>query len=547
MKRPVEEFEKRGRIITAILIILLIILVILFTNYIENLNVNISNTIEDINFKKDNTFKLISSTENQDLESFLMDFANKENINLEIDYAGTIDIMQKLNNGEEYDAVWASNSIWLYMLDSSKVSVSDSKSTSINPVVFGITEQKARELNFVDRDIYTKDIVDAIKNGNLKFSMSNPTQTNTGATAYLGMLTTLAGNPEVLREENLQDENLKNELISLFSGLERSSGSEDFLEELFLNGNYEAVVTYEFSIINMNKKLEEQGKEPLYILYPIDGVSISDSPLAFIKQGDGEKEDFFKKLQEYILSSEGQNLLASKGRRTWFGGINNEVDQTVFNKEWGIDTTKYIVPVKYPNTEIIKEALSIYQTELRKPVHTVFCLDYSGSMAGSGYSQLKQAMEYILNEEKASENLLQFSEKDKITVIPFNGKVLNVWNTNNGIDTQNLIDNIATLKPSGATNIYDTAIRALEELSTEDLNIYNTSIILMTDGMSNTGKFSDLSNYYKNLKKDIPIYSIMFGSAYEQELGNIAELTNSKVFDGKVDLLQAFKEVRGYN
>lgn len=547
MKRPVEEFEKRGRIITAILIILLIILVILFTNYIENLNVNISNTIEDINFKKDNTFKLISSTENQDLESFLMDFANKENINLEIDYAGTIDIMQKLNNGEEYDAVWASNSIWLYMLDSSKVSVSDSKSTSINPVVFGITEQKARELNFVDRDIYTKDIVDAIKNGNLKFSMSNPTQTNTGATAYLGMLTTLAGNPEVLREENLQDENLKNELISLFSGLERSSGSEDFLEELFLNGNYEAVVTYEFSIINMNKKLEEQGKEPLYILYPIDGVSISDSPLAFIKQGNGEKEDFFKKLQEYILSSEGQNLLASKGRRTWFGGINNEVDQTVFNKEWGIDTTKYIVPVKYPNTEIIKEALSIYQTELRKPVHTVFCLDYSGSMAGSGYSQLKQAMEYILNEEKASENLLQFSEKDKITVIPFNGKVLNVWNTNNGIDTQNLIDNIATLKPSGATNIYDTAIRALEELSTEDLNIYNTSIILMTDGMSNTGKFSDLSNYYKNLKKDIPIYSIMFGSAYEQELGNIAELTNSKVFDGKVDLLQAFKEVRGYN
>lgn len=547
MKRPVEEFEKRGRIITAILIILLIILVILFTNYIENLNVNISNTIEDINLKKDNTFKLISSTENQDLESFLMDFANKENINLEIDYAGTIDIMQKLNNGEEYDAVWASNSIWLYMLDSSKVSVSDSKSTSINPVVFGITEQKARELNFVDRDIYTKDIVDAIKNGNLKFSMSNPTQTNTGATAYLGMLTTLAGNPEVLREENLQDENLKNELISLFSGLERSSGSEDFLEELFLNGNYEAVVTYEFSIINMNKKLEEQGKEPLYILYPIDGVSISDSPLAFIKQGDGEKEDFFKKLQEYILSSEGQNLLASKGRRTWFGGINNEVDQTVFNKEWGIDTTKYIVPVKYPNTEIIKEALSIYQTELRKPVHTVFCLDYSGSMAGSGYSQLKQAMEYILNEEKASKNLLQFSEKDKITVIPFNGKVLNVWNTNNGIDTQNLIDNIATLKPSGATNIYDTAIRALEELSTEDLNIYNTSIILMTDGMSNTGKFSDLSNYYKNLKKDIPIYSIMFGSAYEQELGNIAELTNSKVFDGKVDLLQAFKEVRGYN
>ena len=31
------------------------------------------------------------------------------------------------------------------------------------------------------------------------------------------------------------------------------------------------------------------------------------------------------------------------------------------------------------------------------------------------------------------------------------------------------------------------------------------------------------------------------------ELEEIAELSNSKVFDGKSDLLRAFKEVRGYN
>ena len=446
---------------------------------------------------KNSTFKLISSTENKDLDKVLKDFAKSKNIDLEIDYAGTIDIMQKLNSGEQYNGVWFSNSIWLYMLDSNKIKISNSKSTSINPVVFGITKEKAKELDFVDKEIYTKDIVEAIKNGKLKFSMSNPTQTNTGATAYLGLLMTLAGNPEVLQESNLEDENLKAELTALFSGLERSSGSEDFLEELFLKGNYEAVVTYEFSIINMNKKLVAEGKEPLYIVYPIDGVSISDSPIAYIKQDSGNNEEFFKELQGYILSNEGQQILASKGRRTWYGGTKKDVDQAVFNKEWGIDTTKYIVPIKFPNTEIIKEALGIYQSELRKPVHTVFCLDYSGSMSGDGYNQLKEAMEYILTEEKASNDMLQFTSKDKISVIPFNGYILGKWHTDDGSNTKELLDNISNLRPSGATNIYETAEEAIELLKDEDMEKYNVSVILMTDGMSNVGNFRSFSKYYK--------------------------------------------------
>lgn len=548
MKNQEDAFVKRGRIATAVVaIVIFMFFIILVNSDTEKSSIKNMNMLSSTNLKSDNTFKLISSTENKDIENELKNFAKNEGINLEIDYAGTIDIMQKLNKGEEYDAVWASNSIWLYMLDSTKVKTSNSKSTSINPVVFGITKQKAEELGFVNKDIYTKDIVDAIKDGKIKFSMSNPTQTNTGATAYLGLLATLAGNPEVLRENNLEDENLKSDLTSLFTGLERSSGSEDFLEELFLKGNYEAVVTYEFSIINMNKKLVAQGKEPLYILYPVDGVSISDSPLAYIKQGNGEKEEFFKKLQSYVLSDEGQKILASNGRRTWYGGVKSDVDQTIFNKDWGIDTTKYIVPLKYPNTEIIKKALSMYQTELRKPVHTVFCLDYSGSMSGKGYSQLKEAMDYILDEQKASQDMLQFASKDKITVIPFNGKVIDVWNTDNGVNTEELIKNISTLKPSGSTNIYDTSKTALEELKNDDLNTYNVSVILMTDGMSNVGSYTEFSEYYNRLGKDIPVYSIMFGDAYEYQLDEIAQLTNAKIFDGKTDLLQAFKEVRGYN
>ena len=522
-----------------------LIVILLFIEY-GNIGEKSENTALIKNVKtRTTTFKVISSTENEDLDTELKEFAKSKKVNLEIEYAGTLEIMDKLNNGESFDAVWASNSIWLYMLDG--ISTSNSKSTSINPVVFGITKSKAEELGFIDKEIYTKDIVDAIRNGNLKFSMSNPTRTNTGATAYLGLLATLAGNPEILREEHLKDENLKSELITLFSGLERSSGSEDFLEDLFLNGDYEAVVTYEFSIININKKLEAQNKEPLYIIYPIDGVSISDSPLAYINTKNESKKQFFEEFQEYILSDEGQELLASKGRRTWYGGVNANADKTVFKPEWGIDTNKYIVPIKFPSTSIIKQALGLYQTEFRKPVHTIFCLDYSGSMKGNGHNDLVNAMSYILNEEKASEDLLQFAEKDKITILPFNGQIIREWYTEKGTDTGFLISNVLALEPKGATNIYDTSIRALEILAEEDLETYNASIILMTDGMSNSGSYSKLSSKYRAIQKDIPIYSIMFGNAYESELNDIAKLTNAKVFDGKSDLLKAFKEVRGYN
>lgn len=200
-----------------------------------------------------------------------------------------------------------------------------------------------------------------------------------------------------------------------------------------------------------------------------------------------------------------------------------------------------------PGTDIIKKALAMYQTELRKPIHTVFCLDYSGSMSGDGYRDLSNAMTYILDETKASENLLQFAEKDKISVIPFNGRVLGQWHTDNGVETQELIDNILSLAPGGSTNVYDTSIRALEILEQEDTDNYNVSVILMTDGMSNSGSYTNLVRKYNSLGKDIPIYSIMFGSAYQDELEEIAELTNAKVFDGKSDLLKAFKEVRGYN
>ena len=544
-----EDYNKRFNYFILFMIIAFVIIgffVGVFTNIKDGIN-EIKTYYEDY-ATKDTYLNIISSSENEDLEDIIKNYASSNGYTINIEYAGTLDIMQKLNEKNNlYDAIWLSNSIWMYMLDDS-VKTSDSKCTSINPVIFAIKESKAKELGFIDNTVYTKDIVKAISDGKLKFSMSNPTSTNSGASAYLGLISTLAGNPEVLTQEILEDEQLQEKLINLFSGMERSSGSEDFLEEMFLNGDYEAVVTYESSIININQKLETQGKETLYAIYPVDGVSIADSPFAFISTGNnGNRKEIFTELQSYILSNEGQKLLQQKGRRTWYGGVSNTVDKNLFNPNWGIDTTKYISPVKYPNTKVIKIALNMYQSELRKPTHVVFCLDYSGSMIGTGYSELVKAMDYILTDESAEKDFIQFSSRDKIDIIPFNGEIIDRWTTTKGDETEKILENIHSLQPSGSTAIYPVSIQALEILKNEDIDKYNLSIVLMTDGEGNVGRYKDLANEYTTLNKQIPIYSIMFGSASEKQLSEIANLSNGKVFNGKVDLVKAFKEVRGYN
>ena len=493
---------------------------------------------------QNDAFNLITSPENKVLEDTLKEVAKKNSFKINIVYADNLDIVDKVNSGEKYDAIWASNSIWLDMIDTKKVSTGELKSTSITPIVFGIKKSKATELGLINKQVSMNNLLTLIKNGKLSFSMANPVTTNSGASSYLNILSTLAGNPDVLTSKDLNNKKLQDDLKSFFTGLSRTSGDEDFLEKSFINGDYDAAITYESSIININKELERQKKETLYAVYPVDGVSISDSPLVYINNRQDEKKEQFLEIQSYFLEEEGQNILLNLGRRTWYGGITDNAPQNVFNKSWGIDTTKYISPVKYPSQDVIKEALMLYQSKLRKPVHVVFCLDYSGSMYGDGIDALRDAMDYILT-ERALSNMIQFSSEDKIDVIAFASKVNKAWSSD-GKNTANILKNINEHDVGGATSLYPSVIEALELLKNET-NEYNTSIIVMTDGEGNVGTFNELQNSYQKIGREIPIYSITFASADEEQLEKMANLSNGKVFDGRSDLVLAFKTVRGYN
>ena len=493
--------------------------------------------------------RILSGSENQELEGILKECAKKTGVNLEITYQGSVDIMRTLQQGAgEYDAVWPASSLWLSLGDTGHL-VKHAQSVSLTPVVFGIRESLAQELGFTQGDVSVRDILQAIREGKMSFCMTSATQSNSGSSAYLGFLYALLGTDE-LTAQDLESESLKTDIRELLSGIDRSSGSSDWLKEMFLKGDFDAMVNYECLIISANRQLEQEGRETLYAVYPYDGLSIADSPLGYVDHGDDKKEEAFLKVQEYLLSQEAQDAIQRTGRRTGYEGV-KEGNGGVFREDWGIDAERILSPIPVPSAEVLLEALNLYQTEFRKPSLTVYCLDFSGSMKGKGNEQLVEAMGQILIQENAAKNLLLAGEDEVNIIIPFSDTAFDTWIAPDASadSLEGLYREIEEEISVGGTDIYQAARVGLELIAANyDLGRYTPAIILMTDGMSNGSEnFEDFREAYEAAGADVPVFSILFGDAKKSELEALAELTNARVFDGRKDLVGAFRSVKGYN
>lgn len=496
------------------------------------------------------TIHILSGSENQDLETILQECAKKTKINIQITYKGSVDIMRELEQGaNEYDVVWPASSLWISMGDQKHL-VKQEESIYTTPVVFGIRESLAKQLGFVGTQVSVKDVLAAIKEKKMSFCMTSATQSNSGASAYIGFLYALMGKQEAMNIEDLQNEELQTEVTTLLSGIDRSSGSSGWLKEMFLKGNYDAMVNYEALIIGANQQLKKEGKETLYVVYPYDGLSIADSPFGYVDHGNQKKKEAFTSVQEYLLSEKVQKRIQKTGRRTGYSGVDEE-NKTVFSEEWGIDTQKILSPIQMPTKEVLTEALNLYQGKLKKPSLNVYCLDFSGSMKGEGNRALVEAMEQLLIQKKAKENFLQATKGEVNVVITFSNKILNIYTDDQATEEslKKLYDNIAKEKCNGGTDIYRASQTALMLIDKKyDVTKYTPAIILMTDGQSNGSlSFEDFATVYQDVNKDIPVFSITFGDAKKEELQQLADLTNAKEFDGTTNLKEAFKSVKGYN
>jgi len=501
---------------------------------------------------------IVAGSECKALQPLFDQFQSEHNVHLSLQYTGSLDISQDLDSDNPpADAYMPSNTLWITLGDTHK-HVKDVKSIARTYVVFGIKEPVAKSLGWEGRKVTVSDILQEAQAGKLRYMMTSATQSNSGASAYIGYLYAFAGHPEVLTPKDLKKPDVQTKIKAILGTVNRSAGSSGFLKDLFLQryDDFDGMVNYESVIIETNKELVAQHKDPLYVVYPSDGLSIADYPLGFVDHGDAAKKKLFDDLQTFLLSQPAQSQIASLGWRTSPIGMQvQNADPSVFNPAWGIDTKRVFSPIRLPDAATIQEALTLYQTTFRKPSFTVYALDFSGSMGDNGgVDGLKAGVSQIISPDKSSRLFLQASPKDVNVIIPFSDhdhkweEMRVVGNDPNALN--GLVAKVNTLQPSGGTDFYSALTRALEIVRAQPgIENYSAAIILMTDGQDNQGQKARYEDALRaaGSHASVPIYALTYGEADTSQLGPIADETSGKIFGGKDDLKRAFRDVKGYN
>jgi Ca-activated chloride channel family protein len=477
-------------------------------------------------------FKLLTTPENELLIKYVEDYCRQTNVDLSVTYMGDIDAINELSvKSDQYDAVWLSNSMWLYRLDQS-VSVTDSKSTGIVPIVVGIKPELYSE------SIKTMGDLIQLEGG---FGIPSITRSDAGASSYLGIYYSLCGSPRMLTMDQAKDQEIRDQIYSYMKENSEIYSTYEDLVQLVKAGKNDYYYGYESEFIRLNM---EYGTT-LKLLYLEDGVPLADKPFAYVDNKDSRKKEIFLGIQNHLLKNSTQKEMCRDGIRTGYGGQVPYAKKEVFNADWGIDTQKYLAPMNYPSKEVTTELLNFYTYGVSKPANYIFCLDFSGSMRGEGHKDMVEAMTTLFNDEIASKYFIQMKETDKVTLILFSNYA------NEGVkisyeDFGEIPKTLKSIKPEGGTNIYKALIEASKHVISTSSG-YSNYVVLLTDGQSEEDFRDTFIKNYNVLKEKYPIYSITMGSADEEQLEKLAELSGGKIFNGKTDLVSAFKTLRGYN
>jgi Ca-activated chloride channel family protein len=508
---------------------------------------------------------IVAGSESKQIEDIILSCARKNGIEVHMHYSGSVDMMLALKRKDfPHDAVLPASSIWLRLGDQEFRRVKEEASIMRSPVGLGVKKSLAASLGWIDKEVTVGDILQAVSSKRLNFAMTSATQSNSGFSSYIGMLIALAGNPDVLSRDHLGQAGLQRDIKKLLTGVNRGSGSSGWLMNTFVEDydRLDAMFNYESMIIAANQRLVKQGKEPLYVIYPTDGLAVADSTLGFINKPDQpdnqKKMAAFVKLRDCLLADNIQQQILKRGFRAGLIGMNpDKAPKNVYNPQWGINLNRTISPIVWPDAAVTYEALTLYQTAFRKPSLTVFALDCSGSMKGEGLRDLKAALTNLFDPQTANQYLIQTGAADLIVVIPFDDGFL--WQKpliiegNDPQEINRLIQAVRSLYPRGKTNIYKPVAAAWRYFGSLGANLENylPSVILMTDGRSNRGSLDELMQYWQKLGSGFelpPVFCIMYGEASDDQLKHLAKSTYGRVFDGRHGgLNKAFRKAKGYN
>ena len=467
---------------------------------------------------------------------------------------GSVDQARLLASGNApYDAFWFASSVF-EQLGNTNNTLRDVQPIFTTPIVFAGWKPEMQRLGLVGHPVTIGDILKVILSKKTTTWATNPTQSNSGATALFAFLNYFAGNTagEQLTLQQLEEPKVKRAITQFIRSIASTPPSTGTMmtDCIAMDKVCKTQFTYEDLAIQTNEQLVKEGHEPLYIVYPIGSLAISDAPLGFLPHGSDSaaKEANFKALEDYLLSPEGQAKAEAIGRRptSSIGLSLPGADPKVFNPAWGVQANLKAQTITYPAADVIQKVLDNYQLAYRRPVDIAYCLDGSGSMdSNGGWNGVEASVKLLFDPVQAQKYLLQIAPTDRTTVLVFSDTI-NLDKTvdgNSAADLAKLRAALAAQGPGGGTAIYDCLQKATDELANDTSGTRKKLIVLMTDGQNNTG----LGHIPDNLKgAKIPVIAIAYGNdADTSTLQQIADETGG-TFIASSDLVQALRNATAY-
>ena len=488
---------------------------------------------------------ILAGSELKELEPDIKEAARGAGLSVDVSYNGTLEMVDRINAGEPFDAILPPNGAYPVLALARKPLAREKLFYS--RVALGIKTSKVRALGW-DRHAPTwMQIVEAVKAHQLVYGMTNPTSSNTGMSALFAVAASIARKTEDLSADEVDRGKLKDFL----AGQKLTAGSSGWLAEAYVRDEtrLDGLVNYEAVLLRLN---EQSGlHEPLTVIYPQDGVISADYPLMLLNEA---KRQSYERLVTALRSDAFQSGPVA---RMYLRPSNPNV---VRSPKLPGDA---VAELSFPNRlEVIDAVLAAYQSELRRPATSIYLLDVSGSMRGKRIEQVKNALEVLTGAETNSvtARFARFQRRERVVLVPFSSTP---WqparfafeDAKSEADSYRALRDYAeSLQAHGGTAIYSALqtayILAQQELAHDPDRV--VTVVLLTDGENTQGiPYEDFRARFDagegGTAQMVRTFPILFGEASSSELDEIARLTGGRSFDGRhANLTNVFKEIRGY-
>jgi Ca-activated chloride channel family protein len=489
--------------------------------------------------------RILAGSELKELEPDIKAAARAIGLGVEVSYSGTLDMVDRINAGEAFDAILPPNGAYPVLALTRKPLAREKLFYS--RVALGVKSSKVRALGWDRRAPTWIDVVQAVKEHKLVYGMTNPTSSNTGMSALFAVASAIAKKTEDLSVDEVNLEKLKDFL----AGQKLTAGSSGWLAEAYVRdeARLDGLVNYEAVLLRLNGS---QGlREPLTVIYPQDGVISADYPLMLLSE---TKRQAFERLVAALRSDVFQ---AGPVARMFLRPSNPNVSRSANL------SGDAVAELSFPNRlEVIDAVLAAYQSQLRRPATSIYLLDVSGSMRGQRIQQVKNALEVLTGAEgnSVTARFVRFQRRERVVLVPFSGSPAEparfaLEDAKSEADSYQALRNYATaLQAHGGTAIY-SALETAYALANQELAQAPdrvVTVVLLTDGENTQGlSYEEFRSRFEAAQASsaqrVPTFPILFGEASSTELHEIARLTGGRAFDGRhANLANVFKEIRGY-